>query len=230
MSSCCLSMIDHMVRQIESLVTSNSTTVEDPPLTEKGANVADLQEALRLGELQLSQNASKAPDGSGTIAAGFRDFKVKLTTDPNGRRHGAESGTSDFHVAVSRDFDDRINVIKRKFIDASSCKRAKTLLSASDSTQDYSVQLETDLADDKNHAYSGKITYETPQTGHMVIGGGFDEMNHPTSALAMDSRDVGLTLNARREKGNYTLRIGNFVFDVVMNRGIPEFMLKEILH
>lgn len=90
------------------------------------------------------------------------------------------------------------------------------------------MQLETDLADDKNHAYSGKLTARTPQTGKVVFGGGFDDTNFLTTDLALEARDMSIAFNGKRGEPGYHVRIGPFVFDVVINNELPEFILREV--
>lgn len=89
------------------------------------------------------------------------------------------------------------------------------------------MKLETDLSDDRNHAFSGKLTAQTPQTGEMVFGGGFDAVNTPTAAVTLQSTDMGISFNGSNKAG-YTVRIGPFVFDVAMSGGLPEFTLQDI--
>lgn len=107
--------------------------------------------------------------------------------------------------------------------------RAKAIHFASERVGPYSVQLDSDLADDRNHAFNAKITADTPQTGKMVLGGGFDETDSPTTAVALQAKDMGIAFSGSKARRDYNLRIGPFVFDVVMTGGLPEFILRDIL-
>ncbi|KAL8272239.1 hypothetical protein Esti_003833 [Eimeria stiedai] len=164
---------------------------------------------FRLGDINVTQSAPSS-DGPAAISALFRDFKLKLISDPESKKYGAEGATNNFALGVTRDFDDRINSISQKI-------------------GPYSVKLDTDLADDRNHGYSAKVTGDTPQTGEVILGGGFDPTNHPTSAITLQSTDMGIAFNGTKERSDYKLRIGPFLFDVVVSGGIPDFILRDVL-
>ncbi|KAL8445646.1 hypothetical protein Emag_005056 [Eimeria magna] len=137
---------------------------------------------FKLGDINVTQT-SPSSDGPAAISALFRDFKLKLISDPEAKKHGAEAATNNFSLGVSRDFDDRINSISR----------------------------------------------DTPETGEVVLGGGFDPTNHPTSAITLQSTDMGIAFNGTKERSDYKLRIGPFLFDVVVSGGIPDFILRDVL-
>ncbi|KAL8428706.1 hypothetical protein ACSSS7_007050 [Eimeria intestinalis] len=126
---------------------------------------------FNLGEVKVTQTPAST-DGPAAISALFRDFKLKLISNPEAKQHGAEAATKDFALGVTRDFDDRINSISR---------------------------------------------------------GGFDPTNHPTSALTLQSNDMGIAFNGTKERHDYKLRIGPFLFDVVVTGGIPDFILRDVL-
>ncbi|CDI85674.1 hypothetical protein, conserved [Eimeria praecox] len=210
--------------------SAEGTTPAEPVEAGSPTSPDDNQTAITVGTGPLFQAKIGAATGPGSIVASYQNTRIKFDTHPEGRRHGAEFGNGNFVLGVTRDFDDRINIVKRKF-NGHWCEytvEIKETRFASDEVGPYSIQLETDLADDKNHAYSGTLTAKTPQTGKMVFGGGFDETNYPTTALTLEARDMSINFNGRRGDPGYNVRIGPFVFDVVLSNELPEFILREV--
>ncbi|KAL8440285.1 hypothetical protein Efla_004981 [Eimeria flavescens] len=182
---------------------------------------------IRVGDVNVVQSPpSQSP---ATLATTFRDFNLKLISDPEAKKHGAEANMQNFGIGVTRDFDDRINSITRKSNQISHFILACKAALASEKIGPYSVKLDTDLADDRHHGYSAKVTSNTPQTGEVVFGGGFDQTNHPTSAITLQSSDMSIAFNGSKEKSDYKVRIGPFLFDVVVTGGMPDFILRDVL-
>ncbi|CDJ32903.1 LOW QUALITY PROTEIN: uncharacterized protein EMH_0014150 [Eimeria mitis] len=188
--------------------SKEGTNAPGPPVVDTGLSPTNPNDIV-FGAPPMPQARISTSAGPGSIVASYQNTRIKFDTHPEGKRHGAEFGNNDFVIGVTRDFDDRINIVKHE-------------------VGPYSILLETDLADDKDHAYSGRLTAKTPQTGRLVFGGGFDETNYPTTALALEARDMSITFNGKRGDPGYNVRIGPFVFDVVLSNGLPEFILREV--
>lgn len=67
-----------------------------------------------MGTVPLIQAKISTSAGPGSIVASYQNTKIKFDTHPEGKRHGAEFGNKDFVLGVTRDFDDRINIVKRE--------------------------------------------------------------------------------------------------------------------
>ncbi|CDJ46245.1 hypothetical protein, conserved [Eimeria brunetti] len=201
--------VSHGVYAVTINGSSDSTARKPAPAPPAADGTGPPPYDLVLGTEPMIQARISPSAGPGSIVASYQNTKIRFDTHPDGKRHGAEFGNGDFVLGVTRDFDDRINIVKHE-------------------VGPYSILLETDLADDRNHAYSGRLIAKTPQTGRMVFGGGFDETNYPTTDVALEARDMSITFNGRRGDPGYNVRIGPFVFDVVLSNGLPEFVLQEV--
>lgn len=77
---------------------------------------SDATQPATVTQAPLIQAEMRQDDGRGKIHAGFKDVRVGIITDPKGKRHGGSFHYKNVGLEVQRDFDDRINVIKRKLL------------------------------------------------------------------------------------------------------------------
>ncbi|OEH80670.1 hypothetical protein cyc_05464 [Cyclospora cayetanensis] len=199
----------YMVTIGGSANSTESTIATGQAVVHSSITPDTVQHEVTVGTMHAMQTQISQTNGPGTINAIIRDAKLKVETHPEGKRHGAEFKYKDFVLGVTRDFDDRVNILEHK-------------------GDGYQWRLETDLADDQNHAFSGKIKGNTILTGDMVFGAGYDAENQPTAELAMSARDIGVRLNGSNGHNSYRVQIGPFTFDVILSQGLPEFILREV--
>ena len=80
---------------------------------ESSVSADSVTQSVSVGDVQVVQQATPA-NRPASLLATYKDLKLKVNADPEGKRHGAEFGNKNFDLSVARDFDDRINIIKRK--------------------------------------------------------------------------------------------------------------------
>lgn len=104
-----------MTSQITSNSNSTEATIAPWPVAVNGpVSSLDHQKDATVGAAPVLQAKISTSAGPGSIVASYQNTRIKFNTHPEGRRHGAEFGNKDFVLGVTRDFDDRINIVNRE--------------------------------------------------------------------------------------------------------------------
>ncbi|CDJ43410.1 hypothetical protein, conserved [Eimeria tenella] len=102
--------------KVESGNNTTEGTINAGPVAVHSSVAPDnVQHDVSVGTMQVMQARINPSAGPGSIVASYQDARIKFDTNPEGKRHGAEVGNKDFLIGVTRDFDDRINIVKRMF-------------------------------------------------------------------------------------------------------------------